>query len=541
MLTRQLPEKPWFADRSRFVTAVRIEDVVPLSKRDAANPLLLLILRVEYREGEPGAYQILTSVAWGDAATSILERSPESALAHLRQREIGQDGVLFDATVESTSMFGLLELVRRDRSIRAANGEVRGVSEEGFVPLADPTVRSFASGATYVHHAIEAVVFNDQRILKLFRRIEPGRHPELEIGKLLGSRAANAHVPRLRGAIEYWRGEDDPVTLAMLQDFEPQGRSARQLAQDWVGRFTEAVLAQPETRQAEWLVAGKESLWQMAEATPPESIKELLAGFLDQCVLMGRRLAEFHLAIAQSDDPRFAPESCSKYFQRSSYQTARKLLFQTFQSLRVLQPSLSQDAQEAAKELLGKERELLEAFRAILASQIHAPRIRCHGSLNLGQVYFTGKDFVFSEFEHVLGRSHAARRIKQAALGDLAGLIYSLHIVALKLAPRSAQFGVQTPHASAVLHGALDSWFRWSSSALLKGYQEALASSTEGNGRRISRHQPSLIVPHDLSERDMLLRFYLLERSLSELADVLARQPESAALRIGGVLDLLAM
>jgi maltose alpha-D-glucosyltransferase/alpha-amylase len=287
----------------------------------------------------------------------------------------------------------------------------------------------------------------------------------------------------------------------------------------------ESLLALPEQRQAAWGSGEQQSLWQMAEATPPEAVKELLAGFLDHCLMLGNRVAQFHMAISGSNDLRYAPENSSKFFQRSSYQTARKLLFQTFHTLRGMQSSLSEDAQEPARELLSKERDLLDRFRTILQMPLTAPRVRCHGSLNLGQVLFIGKDFLISDWEHVSGKSHASRRIKQPSLSDLAGLIYSLQTVAVKLAPKTAQFGVHTPQASAVLRQALATWYRWSSSALLKGYQSASAESK--------------LLPQSPAEREMLLRFYLLERSISELADVLSRQPDAASVRIGGVLDLI--
>jgi maltose alpha-D-glucosyltransferase/alpha-amylase len=155
---------------------------------------------------------------------------------------------------------------------------------------------------------------------------------------------------------------------------------------------------------------------------------------------------------------------------------------------------------------------------------------------------FTGKDFQFSDLEHVLGRSHAARRIKQSALCDVAGLMYSLHTIAVKTVPKIAQFGVYTPQATTVLRHALEKWFRWSASALLKGYLSGNRPTSLGRGRPSDKaRDSSSLIPEDATERDILLRFYLLERALSELSDVLTRRPESAAVRIGGALELLAM
>jgi maltose alpha-D-glucosyltransferase / alpha-amylase len=419
----------------------------------------------------------------------------------------------------------LLEIIAEGRPVRSTGSKIAGVLESEITSLSPPGVRMLSSSNSQIQQSVEAALFDDKLILKVFRRIEAGNHPELEFGQLMGEKAANAHVPRLLGSLDYRRGEEEPLTLAIVQQFEPQSITARQLAQDWIGRFMESLLALPEERQVAWGNGEKQSLWQMADAAPSEAVKELLAGFLDHCLMLGNRVAQFHLAIAESNDPRYAPENSSKFFQRSSYQTARKLLFQTFQTLRGMQSTLPEDAHEPARELLSNERELLDAFRTILQMPLTAPRVRCHGSLNLGQVLFIGKDFLISDWEHVSGKSHASRRIKQPSISDLAGLIYSLHTVAVKTAPKTAQFGVHTPQASAILRLALETWYRWSSSALLKGYQTAAADSD--------------LLPKDKSERELLLKFFLLERSISELADVLARQPDAAGVRIGGVLELM--
>ena len=525
ILARQIPEKRWFLNKSRFVTAVRIEDVVSMPRKDKATQLVLLIIRVEFRHGEPDVYQLLTRIVWSDYARRTVNRTPELILAHLKDRQSGASGVLYDAMNEPKSMLTLLEHIGKHHQVQSTIGKVDGVANDAYISIEKPSVLVLASAESQIQQTVEAAIFADQQILKVFRRIEPAAHPELEVGRLIDGNATNGRVPRLMGAIEYRRGDEDARTLAILQQYEPQSITARQLAQDWVGRFMESLLALPEDRQAIWASLETPSIWEMADAMPPETVKELLAGFLDHCQQMGERLGEFHLAIAESGTLAFQPEQSSTFFRRSSYQTVRKLLMRTFETLRATTSSLPEDAREPAEKLVQREDELLEMLAKILQSPLTVPRIRCHGSLNLGQVLFTGKDFLISDWEHVSGKSHAARRIKQPSLADLAGLIYSLQTVAVKIAPKAAQFGIHTPQAVAMLHRALEVWYRWSSSALVKGYH---AATDRAN-----------FVPASVAECDMLLRFYLLERSLAELADVLARQPEAAGIRIGGILQLL--
>ena len=179
----------------------------------------------------------------------------------------------------------------------------------------------------------------------------------------------------------------------------------------------ESLLALPEDRQAVWARLETPSIWEMADAMPPETVKELLAGFLDHCQQMGERLGEFHLAIAESGTLAFQPEQSSTFFRRSSYQTVRKLLMRTFETLRAMTSSLPEDSREPAEKLVQREDELLEMLAKILQSPLTVPRIRCHGSLNLGQVLFTGKDFLISDWEHVSGKSDACAASQATVTG----------------------------------------------------------------------------------------------------------------------------
>ena len=524
LLSRHLADKHWFAGKSRGVSTVRIEDAVPLSRRHTDHPPILVVLRVEYREGEAENYMLLCRVAWEDAATQVLNRSADPVFAHLRDRQSGRDGILYDASIDPASMLALLDVGERGRRVRTDAGEVVGWHGSDYAAPAQLLVRDLSESDPHSLRVVETFVLEDKQLLKIFHRIEPGPHPELAVGRLLGDQAEAACIPQLLGAIEYRRVDEEPATLAIIQKFEPQSITVRQLSQDWVGRFMESVLALSEEHQAEWGQLENESLWRMAESAPPESVKELLAGYLDHCQLLGDRLARYHLATSSSGDAAFSPEPFSKLFQRSLYQTQRKLLFQASQRLRSTRANLPADAQEAATALLDYEKEMLESFRMIIQTPLTAPRIRCHANLHLGQILFTGKDFLISDFENDLNRSHMVRRIKQSALCDIASIVSSLHYVAMLSIANIPQLGVHTPQAAANLRHALELWHRWSSSAVVKGYQTAAA----GSG----------LLPASVEERNILMQHHLVERALLTLTAALERHPETAGVRINGLLEL---
>jgi maltokinase len=199
-LVPHLPEwlgrQRWFGAKGREVSAVEVVSATSLTD---AEPLLdLLVLAVSFADGGPVQhYQLLLG----------RRRQARGELEHVT---IGRVGGLcaYDALWDHTASAWLLEAVRAGRTI----GDVRFVLEEGAA-LARPGLGR-VMGA---EQSNTSVVFGEQTIMKLFRRLNPGVNPDVEVHRALRSVGSN-EVAALQGAIEgTLHGE--PTTLAMLQDF----------------------------------------------------------------------------------------------------------------------------------------------------------------------------------------------------------------------------------------------------------------------------------------------------------------------------------
>ena len=90
---------------------------------------------------------------------------------------------------------------------------------------------------------------------------------------------------------------------------------------------------------------------------------------------------------------------------------------------------LDDEAQQQAERVLDHEQSIFARFGELLHDRIDARRIRCHGDYHLGQVLFTGKDFVIIDFEGEPERPVSERRIKASPLRDVAGMLRSFHYV----------------------------------------------------------------------------------------------------------------
>jgi maltose alpha-D-glucosyltransferase/alpha-amylase len=152
-------------------------------------------------------------------------------------------------------------------------------------------------------------------------------------------------------------------------------------------------------------------------------------------------------------------------------------------------------------------------------------RIRVHGDYHLGQVLYTGKEFVLIDFEGEPARSLSDRRIKRSPVRDVAGMLRSFHYASR--APLTGEVGgsVVRPGDVTSLEPWADCWNGWVASAFLHGY---LAVAKEGS-----------FLPHTREELEVLLDVYLLEKAIYELGYELNNRPDWVKLPLLGILSLM--
>ena len=146
---------------------------------------------------------------------------------------------------------------------------------------------------------------------------------------------------------------------------------------------------------------------------------------------LGQRTAEMHLALASDlSNAAFAPENFTANYQRSLYSSLRKLTKDRFRLLEGSLDKLNVETQELAKKVLALEDSVLECFSEIYTVRIDALKTRIHGDYHLGQILFTGKDFIIIDFEGEPGFSFSERRLKKSPFKDVAGMMRSFHYAA---------------------------------------------------------------------------------------------------------------
>jgi maltose alpha-D-glucosyltransferase/alpha-amylase len=368
-----------------------------------------------------------------------------------------------------------------------------------------------------------SVVYKDRFILKLFRRLESGMNPDLEIGRFL-TEMGFPHIPPVAGALEYRQGRSAPMTLAILQGLVQNQGDAWQYTLDFLSDYLEHALARRgELRD---MTVPQKHLLDLSEGDFHPLASEMIGAYTESARLLGQRTAELHTALASApDDLDFAPEPFSKLYQRSLYQSMRSLTTQVLDLLRKRLKTLPKAVQPEAQQILDRKDDVLNCSRSVLEQKITAMRIRCHGDYHLGQVLCTGKDFVIIDFEGEPAHSLSERRIKRSPLRDAAGMLRSFHYASYAALFSQQSTGLAHPEDLPHLERWLGSWCVTVSVTFLKAY---LKSMSQGN-----------ILPQAPRELQILLDAYLLEKVVYELGYELNNRPDWARIPIRGILGLL--
>jgi maltose alpha-D-glucosyltransferase/alpha-amylase len=256
---------------------------------------------------------------------------------------------------------------------------------------------------------------------------------------------------------------------------------------------------------------------------------ELLHGYLEMVQLLGKRLGELHRTLATaSDRPEFAPEPISLQYQRAVYQSMRNVMFDVLNDLQIESHRLPADLKERSADVQKLQPEILKEFRAVADRRIYATRIRCHGDCHLHQVLFTGKDFVFIDFEGRPRQSVGERRIKRSPFVDVTMMVrsfdYAAYAALFGLASgRGRTTGVVRDEDRPALVPWARAWRSWTHQAFLEGWIEVAEGCS--------------FLPADHQERDILYRVHLVDQILQEITRQLRSDPAWLPIPLLGLIE----
>jgi maltose alpha-D-glucosyltransferase/alpha-amylase len=486
-----LAGRRWFAERSSKTISCRVADAFALD----APGREIGILQVEAKgRREVGHYLLPVGVKW--SRFDLAHPNP-SALAAVRRGP--RQGTLLDVASDADFVNLVLKKLRRSETVEVDRRRLEFRPTEKFPSEAAIAIEDVRANDTEQSNTTALV--GNRYVIKLFRRLEPGINPEIEIGRFLTDTVAFANVPALLGAVELVEPERRSAALVVHAFIENQGDA-------WTvtGAYLDRYIEEQRLLTAE---AAEQSDEQHAYARRMEQV--------------GRRLAELQLALASREDiPDFAPEPITTADIRGWRDNLLARADQTFDELSKRRSELSENERLLVDDLLARRRALPQRLRELLPSSLDAVKIRHHGDLHLGQILIVKDDVFIIDFEGEPRRGLAERRRKTQAGRDVAGLIRSIDYSATAALERALKLA---PDEHGRLAPALDRWREHSAGACLAAYRAALG------GTRLWPASPEA--------SDRLLDFFLLEKAFYEINYELAHRPDWLRVPLAGTWRIL--
>ena len=492
VLPRYLEDWTAWTSGARPVLSARIDDSLRIGS--GRHAYALLVLRVTFTTGEPQRY--LLPLGCRPADTSPGHRGGVVAVLCSATGREGPDHILYDASEDSRLAAALHDLASKQESIEGTIGSLEATGHPGSHLTTNGSARRRIRRSRRGPNTL--VDLGNHAVLKLFRQLDDGPNPEIEIGSYLNS-IGFAHAPVIHGSLHYrLRGlrTDQTMSIGVLQQYvENDGEGwprAVLAAREYFQRASRSRRKPPESASIMTQLA--------ASNVVPTWLDDLIGSYLDVVRLIARRTSDLHRVLAaNTSDGAFAPEPLAPLSRRSTYQRMRTLAVSVTTTLRRRLEELRPELKVVAQSLVDRHEEGIRVFRQVLDRTIPAQRIRCHGNLHLGQVLHVGDDIVLIDFEGEPGRPLYERRLKRSPLQDVATMVRSFHYAAHAAFPKRIGRRAEPDQMMSWLRH----WQRRTAAVFVRTYVEAI--------------QGTALLPPELADTELLLNAHLLERAYYEL------------------------
>jgi maltose alpha-D-glucosyltransferase/alpha-amylase len=485
-----LRSKPWYEAGDDHKPLVhRITETIALD--GAENPSLLAL--IEARDGTRPAtqYSLPLALSYDDRS-----RAPSVArLAFARARSGPREALIYDAVADDRFWLRLTDGLRGAERVAGSAGTL------GFDPTwsFDGLEIDRASGVRRIQEPRnlhdDAVVIGNAIALKLYRHIEAGIHPEVELGRFLHE-AAFEHAPPMLGAIEYTASDGTRYAVGVAHRFvESQGDAWRVTL-----NFLERMLERSRTMAAS------------GERGSADGDDTQLYG--RPAFALGQTLADLHRTLAAGEGPNFAPEPFEAKDVEEVAWVARQRVDFAFDTLERSLRSLPEALVREARALLARHDDLVDRIAELAAVPHRGHKQRIHGRFHLGNVLVTERGVLIVGFDGDRRRPFAARRDKTSPLEDLAGVLQSFDYAEMATlagltADRTEDLSRFAPEFA--------QWKRRATAAFLAGYHRT-------SGATIDRD---------------LLHLYRLDRTLYSIVYENANRPSWLTIPIRSIAAVL--
>ena len=493
VLPDYLARQRWFAGKGGKVIEAGVDALGSLE----GEPNKLLIVTAETDDG-PQRYFVPVTILWGEQ--NLTFGAPKLSYTMARARYGPVLGALIDGSHDERFIGDLIRTMRDGGEMAADGGRIVFAGTERFRSL-DVTGEIRSVG---VEQSNVSVIIGDTATLKVYKRLNEGEQPEIEVARFLTEEARFPNTPAYLGSAEYVPDKGPPSALAAAFDFVRNQGDAWGVTIDALERDLEeyGLLPHDET----------------GGLTVPEP------GFghpLDLALLLGRRTAELHAALAvPTRNAAFKAEAIKA---RDIMRWTNGAIKEARRALSALDKlvGLSEELRADVAALLAVKEVLLDRLSAMRDLPASGLKTRIHGDFHLGQVLVVQDDVMVIDFEGEPQRGLAERRQKSSGLRDVAGMLRSFDYVAWSALDRiRTRTGALAPRVA-------DRAFAWRDRAGA-AFLDAYWPMAENVG----------IAP-DEETRGGLLDLFTIQKALYELGYESHNRPTWLPIPVRGLLSMI--
>jgi len=503
-----LPRQRWFGAKDQKVKAASLlargEISRSLEDGQGVESFMASVVETRPARGERQRYFLPLAAIWSSAETEARQTLVPVTLAELRQ--FRREGALVDALSQDGFALAVMDAIRQGTTVRLeGGGEIRCCKTPLFEQIEPP--QRLAAHRAGVEQSNSSIIFDDYGMLKIYRRLQPGPHPEIEMSRFLVERAEFANTPPLLAFVELdLDGTKGPEThaLGVLFGFVRNQGDGWTQALDYLTRYLDDALS-----------TGAHT----SDLPDPDVF------FLSLARQLGIRSAEMHRALAErgGDDPDFAPEPITgedvAQWRRELEAAATDMLGK----LERERPRLPGSAQQLVERLTADRDILFRQIRTLIPDRVEAQKTRYHGDFHLGQVLAVKNDFFIIDFEGEPARPLMQRRRKSPPLRDVAGMIRSFDYASFTAVRQLAE---ARPAAEPTMARLAEAWRHRAVDGFRAAYRKAMRGCAA--------------YPASKSQARKMLTFFTLEKAVYEVSYELANRPGWVDIPLRGVLGALA-
>ncbi|WP_375411570.1 maltose alpha-D-glucosyltransferase [uncultured Bradyrhizobium sp.] len=497
VLPSYLARTRWYPERSAKEIQPVLTSAIPFCDIGDNRPWIVFFEATQ--RGAKTRYVLPMRIEW---VRFDRERYNPRAFAAVRQG--AREGTLLDVATDQIFIALLLRNLRNSLTVEDEQGNGTRLEFRPTAKLPDrPIKQPEHVRAVSTEQSNSTALVDNDFVIKIYRKLEPGINPEIELGRFLTEVVGFANTPALLGSVELVEGDQTSAVAIVHAMVQNQG-DAWTVTAAYLDRFVD-----------EQRVLGNGD---------GSSESEEQIAYLRYMSQTGRRVAEMHMALASRDeDEAFKPDAANPADVKlwiADVMTRAERLFDDLQQQR---ETMKDADRHLIDELLMHRSALRAHLDMLLPETIGILNIRHHGDFHLGQMLIAKDDIFIIDFEGEPRRTIAERRRKAPAARDVAGLIRSIDYSVTAALERALKVGTDE-HGKLGL--ALDGWRNLGTRTFFDAYRETTTDAR--------------LWPTDPEAANRLLNFFLLEKAFYEIEYELAHRPDWLRVPLTGALRILS-